>query len=325
MSEELTQKTPIQCQDSTQSGSISLPDFNLSIPVHVHLTIDPALQAALERIAAALTSSSEPVHSSSEPVHYGLNREQTAELVKKGVVDPAIAGLDPAQKPFEFRGTLVERPDWIRVPGYKDLRYYEDGDKLFVKYAGSSAIETSWQQMAEFSRMPIEERKKARDKLLEERKVSGNTASATTVNCFVFSIKNGKITLPENIQVVPVITEEPPEKRSKKGEKTNWTGIPNHPHLRYRSEDGKLILNYAGSIVETTWQQMEKTAKLDQKYWKQEIEKILGHRHASNRKAAVSLFLKLVGKGDIKVPTPREEFEKNFQQFQAEESMGVNA
>jgi hypothetical protein len=104
-----------------------------------------------------------------------------------------------------------------------------------------------------------------------------------------------------------------------------WTDIPKHPHLRYRSEDGKLILNYAGSIVETTWQQIEKTSGLAQKYWKQEIEKMLGHRQASNRKAAISLFLKLVAKGDIKVPAPNEEFEKNFQQFQAEEGAGANA
>jgi hypothetical protein len=180
--------------------------------------------------------------------------------------------------------------------------------------------------MIEFSRLPFEECKKARDALLEKLKVSGNTASSSTVNCFVSAIQKGKIVPPGNIPVLPEnSTHEPETPQKQKRSHTYWTDIPNHPHLRYRSEDGKLILNYAGSIVETTWQQMEKTAKLDQKYWKQEIEKILGHMHASNRKAAVSLFLKLVGKGDIKAPTPREEFEKNFQQFQSEEDTGVSA
>ncbi|AKB35595.1 hypothetical protein MSSAC_1005 [Methanosarcina siciliae C2J] len=219
MSEELTQKTPISSQNSTHSGSISLPDLNLSIPVHIHLTADPALHAALEKIAAVLSAAG-------EPIYYGLNREQTAELVEKGIVNSVMTGLDPAQKDEKIEAESEKFP---------------------------SNPEKSQQNL-----------KKTR--------------------------KNVK-----------------------------WTDIPKHSHLRYRTEEGKLILNYAGSIVETTWQQMEKASKVDQKYQKQEIEKILGARRASNRKAAISLFLKLIEKGDIKVPTPNEEFEKNFQQFQSEE------
>jgi len=309
VSEELT-TSATGGQNSTQTRSITLPDINFSIRLDVHVTVSPALQAALERIAVALTLSS-------EPVYYGLNREQTAELVKKGVVDPAIAGLDPAQKPFVFKGTMVERPDWIRVPGYKDLRYYEDGDNLFIKYSGSSAVETSWKQMVEFSRLPIEECKKARDVLLEKLKISGNTASATTVNCFVTAIQKGRVVPPvgiqDNSEKVPIRHET----KSKKGPKVYWTDIPKHPQIRYREEAGNLILNYSGSIVETTWQQVENTARLDQKYWKPEIEKMLGNRQASNRRAAIGLFLKLVEKGDVSRTT--------FSQFQEDESTGVSA
>ncbi|ALK06186.1 hypothetical protein SAMN02910340_02067 [Methanosarcina thermophila] len=51
MSEELTQKTPIPSQDSTHTGSISLPDFNFSLHPHVHVTATPALQGSLDRTA----------------------------------------------------------------------------------------------------------------------------------------------------------------------------------------------------------------------------------------------------------------------------------
>lgn len=314
---EIPSSASNQGQNSTHAGSITLPDFNLSLHLHVYVTAAPALQAALDRIAEALKPvQGEYVSSGSEIVYHGLNEEQVEELVRKDVIPPVMAGLDPAQKSdgFEFKGVLVPRPDWIRVPGYRDLRYYQEGEKLFVKYAGSGALETSWKQMVEFSKLPIEECKKARDKLLEELKMAGNTASATAVNCFVTAIQKGHVVPPGSIQVS---SEKTPETKPKKGVNVHWTDIPKHPHLRYREEDGKLILKYAGSVVETTWQQVENTARLDQKYWKHEIEKMLGARQASNRRAAVSLFLKLVEKGEVSRVT--------ISQFQAEEGTGVSA
>jgi hypothetical protein len=256
MSEELTREVPTSVQDSTHTGSISLPDFNFSLHLHVHVTATPALQASLDRIAEA-------------------------------------------QKPddFEFKGTIVERPDWIQVPGYRDLRYYEDGEKLFIKYMGSGALETSWKQMVEFSRLPIDECKKARDKLLEALKVTVNKNSVTVVNCFVTAIQKGKVVPPKGVRIH---SEKTPAKHGKKqGPKVHWTSIPNHPILRYREENGDLILNYAGSIVTTTWEAVEGAARLDQKYWKYEIEKIVGSRPTANRKAAVSLFLRLVENGEV--------------------------
>ncbi|WP_269849529.1 hypothetical protein [Methanosarcina horonobensis] len=192
-------------QNSTHQEGITLPDLNFSIHLHVTLTADSALQAALERIAEAL----KPVQKEPEP----LSRSEVVfRGLKKG----------PAEE--RCRPFVGPKPDEI-------------------------------------------------EPLSEEAK-----------------------------------TKEPVKKKSTK---VYWIDIPNHPHLRYREEDGKLILNYAGSIVETTWQQVENTARLDQKYWNQEIAKILGNRQASNRKAAVNLFLKLVEKGEVSKVT--------ISKFQAEE------
>lgn len=85
--------------------------------------------------------------------------------------------------------------------------------------------------------------------------------------------------------------------------KRKWIKIKNHPHLTYTEENGKLLLNYAGSVAETTWDVVEKVAKIEPQLWKHEIEKMLGGgAPTSNRKAAVSLFLKLVASGEIKRP-----------------------
>ncbi|MDM7918423.1 MAG: hypothetical protein QUS12_04575, partial [Methanosarcina sp.] len=88
MSGELT-TCSTKGQNSALTGSITLPDFNLSL--HIHITATPALHVALERIAEAL----KPV---SEPVFYGLNVEQTSELIEKEVVNSAMTGLDSSQK-----------------------------------------------------------------------------------------------------------------------------------------------------------------------------------------------------------------------------------
>ena len=266
MSEELTTSST-KSQDATQTGSITLPDFNLSLHPHIHIIAPPELQAALK----------------------------------------------PDESDFEFKGVLVPRPDWIRIPGYRDLRYYEDGGKLIIKYAGNGPIETTWKEAMEFSEMDVDEYRKARDDLLKNQKLIENKKSATAVNCFVSSIQKGNVSPPEGIRP----QEKPPKKRSKKEGKLTWVNIPKHPHLRYREENGKLILNCTGSIVETSWMQVEDISKLDQKYWPQQIEKILGTRQSSNRRAAIRLFLKLVEKGEVSRVT--------FPQFRSDESTGVSA
>lgn len=315
MSEELTTSSTKK-QDSTQTGSTTPIDLNFSLHLHVHVTAAPALQAALDRIVEALKPVQKEPEVRSEIVFHGLNEDQTHELIRAGVIASAMAGLEPTKHDdTEFHGTIVPRPDWVRIPGYKDLRYYEDGDKLFIKYCSGSAVETTWQQLDKFSKLPMAEYKAAREELLEKLKLSGNAASTSAVNCFVTAIQRGKIVPPEGSKTLRA--EKAPEMKSKKGMKVHWKDIPKHPHLRYREEAGKLILNYAGSIVETTWQQIENTARLDQKYWRHEIAKILGNRQASNRRAAVNLFLKLVEKGEVSRVT--------ISKFQSEEDIGVKA
>lgn len=207
MSEELTNSST-QGQNLAQKGSMSFPDFNITL--HVHVTASPALQAVLERIAAAIVKQEDQkAFQMQEVVFRGLNKEQTTELVEKGVIDQAMAGVAPVQRKHK------------------------------------------------------------------------------------------------------------PAAAPKKYSKVKWTDIPKHPHLRYREEADKLILNYAGSIVETTWMAVESTARLDPKYWKHEIEKMLGARLASNRRAAISLFIKLFEKGDVSRVT--------ISQFQSDEGTGVSA
>lgn len=245
MSEELTTSTT-QRQDSTQSGSISLPDLNLSIPVHIHLTADPALQAALERIA---------------------------DVLKLG------------RWPVVYRGLCDPKPDEIEPLSEED----------------EAKLKEIWKIINEANRKSEQIKIEKRAKLEAEKneKMGGKSEKS------------------------PSNPEKSQQNLKKPRKHVHWTDIPKHSHLRYRTEGGKLILNYSGSIVETTWQQMEKASKVDQKYQKQEIEKILGARRANNRKAAISLFLKLIESGDIKVPTPNEEFEENFKQFQYEEEVSV--
>lgn len=310
MSEELTTSSTKR-QNSTQGGCTPSPNFNFSVTLHVHMTAAPALQKALEKIADALKPTIEP---ETKIVFRGLNEEQAGELVEKGVIDQVMTGLESADD-FEFKGVFVPPPNWIKINGYKGLRYYEDGGKLFLKYQGSSVVETSWEQMVKLSLMSFDDCKNARDKLLEDLNIAGNKTAATAISCFVVALQKKKVVPPESVMAGFEKTPARPEK--KHAPKIYWTGIPKHPHLKYREDAGKLILNYAGSIVTTDWDTVEKTARLDQKYWKHEIESIAGERATSTRKAAISLFIKLVEKGEISRVT--------ISQFQSDEDMGVSA
>lgn len=113
------------------------------------------------------------------------------------------------------------------------------------------------------------------------------------------------------------------ENKVKPGKKVKWVDVKYHPQLRYREDGAKLILNYCGTNLSTSWEKIGEASKLSEELLKYEVQKIAGQ--SAHKRAGLSLFLKLVSKGDIKVPDPNEEFEKNFKQFQAEEDAEVSA
>ncbi len=130
-------------------------------------------------------------------------------------------------------------------------------------------------------------------------------------------VVNFAMTGPDSSQKENIQADKTPVKHvPKKGPKVHWMDIPKHPQLRYREDGVYLVLNYSGSILTTTWEAVERAARLDPKLWKYEIEKIVGNRPTTNRKAAASLFLKLVEKGEVSRVT--------ISQFQSDESTGVS-
>lgn len=272
MSEELTTSST-KSQDSTQTGSITLPDFN------------PCPENG--------------------PVFYGLNVEQTVELVEKGVINPVMTGQE-----FEFKGVMVTRPDWIHVNGYRELKYYEDGGKLVIKCRGSS-IETCWGQMVAFSQLSLDDFKLARDKFMLESRIPRNTNSVSAMRMFVEAIQR-ELLVPPGGKVAAA--EKPAE--TLPGQKVHWTFVPKHPQLKYREESGHLILNYAGSVVTTTWEEIEKTSRVEPRFWKYNIEKIVGNRPTRGRKDAVGLFMKLVESGKVSRVV--------ISQFVSDDSTGVS-
>lgn len=230
MSEELTQKTPIPSQDFTQKGSISLPDFNFSIQVNVRLTADPLLQAALDRIAEALQPAQNSPETCQGPeiVFHGLTKDQTTELVKKGVIDSAMTGLEQVPEP---------EPEHVAAAG---------------------------------------------------------------------------ITPEEPEKYGHIVMGGPDWKRG-------WESISCHPRLHWKTEGKVLKCSYGSAVTETTWKEMERIAKLPRDKRILAIRGIIGDKPAANKKASITLFVRLLAEGKIKKPDPDEELKKNFSQFVKEE------
>lgn len=189
MSEKLNRIAPPSVQDSTHKEGINLPDFNISIQVDVFLTADPALQAALDKIADVIQ----------EPV---LEKQET-------IVKPT----EPVRK------------------------------KLDTKKSRRSQKQFSWQRFSDSK------------------------------------------------------------------------------YLKYREKDGKLFLSYAGSVVETTWDEVERIVNLRPvTKWREEVTKLVGKKASTQHRSAVNMFLKRVATGKVcREADPTEELEKNFAKFEAEE------
>lgn len=100
-----------------------------------------------------------------------------------------------------------------------------------------------------------------------------------------------------------------------------WKRFSDSKYLRYREENGKLFLSYAGSVVETTWDEVERIAKLRHvSVRSEEITKLVGKNAPTQRRAAVSGFIKKVVAGEVsREIDPDEELEKNFAKLEAEE------
>lgn len=79
-----------------------------------------------------------------------------------------------------------------------------------------------------------------------------------------------------------------------------WKRFSDSKYLRYREKDGKLFLSYAGSVVETTWDEVERIAKLRHvSVRSEEITKLVGKNAPAQRRAAVSGFIKKVVSGEV--------------------------
>jgi len=197
MSEKLNRIAPPSVQDSTHKEGINLPDFNISIQVDVFLTADPALQAALDKIADVIQ----------EPV---LEKQET-------IVKPT----EPVRKKLDMR------------------------------------------------------------------------------------VLNGWMT-----------------KKSRRSQKQfSWQRFSDSKYLKYCEKDGKLFLSYAGSVVETTWDEVERIVNLRPvTKWREEVTKLVGKKASTQRRSAVNMFLKRVATGKVcREADPTEELEKNFAKFEAEE------
>jgi len=202
-------------QDSTQEGSITLQDINFSINgnirLDIHLAVDPALQAALERMAEVLKPE-QPKYTSFDPGPDGMEpllEEDEAKLQevqriieeanrKSEKIELAKRARIEAEKNEKY-GHIVfggddYRRDWNRISERPNLRWKTAGEVLHCSY-GSAVTETSWDEVERLSKLSRNERQVA------IRKIVGNNPSAnkrSSITLFVRLFVEGKIKRPES-------------------------------------------------------------------------------------------------------------------------------
>lgn len=97
-----------------------------------------------------------------------------------------------------------------------------------------------------------------------------------------------------------VMNKETPKTPRSPRKQLAWKRFGDSKYLRYREKDGKLFLSYAGSVVETTWDEVERIAKLRHvSVRSEEITKLVGKNAPAQRRAAVSGFIKKVVSGEV--------------------------
>ncbi len=195
MSEFLTDPSTTQeSQNNTQSGSMTLPDFNFTLKgkIIIDLDIDPAilpvLKLVIDRLPETNKGSSEtsienvianPTSVNPMPTEHNEPVELSADI-------PEVV-VEPEKEKY---GHIVYGDDsWNHVEKFKNLTWKEEGDKLLLKYC-SANITTSWKRILELADLPDE---KLRQEVLS---ISTRNNGKTAVRTFITCLREGLIEIP---------------------------------------------------------------------------------------------------------------------------------
>jgi hypothetical protein len=84
----------------------------------------------------------------------------------------------------------------------------------------------------------------------------------------------------------------------------SWSSAPDHPNLSWKTEGETLFCKYCWGAIETTWDDVEKIAKLNFYPRRDAIIDMFGKKR-SNKRDAMTLFTRLLAEGKIKRPAPK--------------------
>lgn len=105
------------------------------------------------------------------------------------------------------------------------------------------------------------------------------------------------------------------------GEEGSWNRVYKYKNLRWKIEGKNLIIRYWSGNVTTSWENMERLAKLPEKQRNEEINSL---SNSCNYKTAMRMFSKCLTDGTIKRPAnPDAELEENFAKFVEEEDNSI--
>lgn len=99
----------------------------------------------------------------------------------------------------------------------------------------------------------------------------------------------------------------------------DWSCIDKYPILKWKCEGNELLLKYSNTPDNTTWDVIERLARIPIKKRGKAIWKLLGKRGNSNMFSAYSRFTKLYEEGKIKRPANTDkELKESFESLQEE-------
>jgi hypothetical protein len=99
----------------------------------------------------------------------------------------------------------------------------------------------------------------------------------------------------------------------------DWSCIDKYPILKWKCEGNELLLKYSNTPDNTTWDVIERLARIPIKKRGKAIWKLLGKRGNSNMFSAYSRFTKLYEEGKIKRPVDTDkELKESFESLQEE-------
>lgn len=148
MSDILTKpSTTKEGQNNTQSGVLTLPDFNFSINCNFKINFDPETKALLT-YALNLLEAHQPVCN----VQQNANKESVIKLEDLPTDEPTELRPNIPEELVEPEkyGTIISANQikWNTVPKHPEFGWREQGKDLIVKYSNLSH-DTNWKKIAD--------------------------------------------------------------------------------------------------------------------------------------------------------------------------------